>query len=87
MEEIALNKNNPNSNAIKTITDYFQQRAIVTYPTDTVYGLGCIATEKKAIKRIYKIKKRPVDKPLLILIKDQQMLDEYFAVNEVQKNI
>ncbi len=45
----------------------------VVFPTDTVYGLGCDATDEAAIKKIFKIKKRQERKPLSIIVRDLAM--------------
>ena len=41
---------------------------VMAFPTDTFYGLGATAFNKKAVSRIFKIKQRPKDKPLLTLV-------------------
>ena len=43
---------------------------VVLYPTDTVYGLGANIFDKKAVKRVFEIKRRSYLKPLSILVKD-----------------
>ena len=43
---------------------------VIIFPTETVYGIGALASSEKAIKRLYEIKKRPKNKPLQILISD-----------------
>ena len=50
---------------------------IILYPTDTVWGIGCDATNRKAIEKIYKIKKRQKNKPLIILTHTAQLLEQY----------
>ena len=52
---------------------------IILYPTDTVWGIGCDATNKKAIEKIYKIKKRQSNKPLIILTHTAQLLEQYIC--------
>ncbi len=47
---------------------------VILYPTDTIWGLGCDATNKKAIERIYNIKKRKENKALITLVADKKML-------------
>ncbi|MCK9303305.1 MAG: L-threonylcarbamoyladenylate synthase [Bacteroidales bacterium] len=49
------------------------------YPTDTIWGLGCDATNEKAVEKIYKIKKRPPEKSPIILLDDELKLFEYVA--------
>jgi len=50
---------------------------VILYPTDTVWGLGCDATDKKAIDKIFKIKERDTSKAMIILVADEKMLREY----------
>jgi len=50
---------------------------VILYPTDTIWGIGCDATNTKSIEKIYKIKKRPKEKPLILLVNNIKMLSEY----------
>ena len=50
---------------------------IILYPSDTIWGLGCDATNKIAVSKIFRIKSRPINKPLLILVPDLSILKEY----------
>jgi L-threonylcarbamoyladenylate synthase len=52
---------------------------VILYPTDTVYGLGCSAHDAAAIQRVFEIKRRPDDKPTLLLVRDRAMLDTLVA--------
>jgi len=47
------------------------------YPTDTVWGLGCDATNEQAIKQLEKIKNRPNDKSFILLVDSVSMLERY----------
>jgi len=49
---------------------------LVIIPTDTVYGIAANALDKKALDRLYEIKKRPLDKPFAILIADKLKVEE-----------
>ncbi len=49
----------------------------ILYPTDTVWGLGCDATNAAAVNRIYEIKKRAESKSLIILVDSVTMLSKY----------
>lgn len=60
-------------NIIKILND----GKVILYPTDTIWGLGCDAHNLKAIHKIYDIKKREKDKPLIILVSDIDMLKKY----------
>jgi L-threonylcarbamoyladenylate synthase len=50
---------------------------LILYPTDTVWGIGCDATNPAAIENIYKLKKRSNDKSLICLVSDLNMLEQY----------
>ena len=50
---------------------------VILYPTDTVWGLGCDATNAKAVERIYKIKQRTDSKSLIVLVNSIDMLTRY----------
>ena len=43
---------------IKNAIDVMRKGGVILYPTDTVWGLGCDATDEKAVARVYEIKKR-----------------------------
>ncbi|CAM1366207.1 Threonylcarbamoyl-AMP synthase [Tenacibaculum litoreum] len=49
----------------------------ILYPTDTVWGLGCDATNEEAVKKIYKIKNREESKSLIILVDSIEMLQNH----------
>ncbi len=50
---------------------------IILYPTDTIWGLGCDATNPLAVKRIYEIKQREDTKSMLILMENPNLLNSY----------
>lgn len=71
---------------IEDIAAQFQRGLVVAYPTDTIYGLGCIAADEQAIARIFKMKKRAKNKPLLILTSSLTMLKKYCHINKKQSD-
>jgi L-threonylcarbamoyladenylate synthase len=44
---------------------------IILYPTDTIWGIGCDATNEKAVKKIYTLKNRPDEKSMIVLVADE----------------
>jgi L-threonylcarbamoyladenylate synthase len=52
---------------------------VILYPTDTIWGLGCDATNPAAVQRIYTIKERPDAKSLIILVADERDILRYVA--------
>ena len=51
----------------------------ILYPTDTVWGLGCDATNKQAVHKIFKLKKREESKSLVVLVSSLDMLKDYVS--------
>jgi L-threonylcarbamoyladenylate synthase len=49
---------------------------VIVMPTETVYGLACDATNQEAVQRVYEIKARPANNPLIVHISELEMLDE-----------
>lgn len=84
MKKIKIDLDNITKEEINTIAAYFKFGKVIAYPTDTIYGLGCLATDKKAINKIYKIKQRSKNKPLLILASSYAMLKKYCYINKLQ---
>ena len=60
-------------NAVKTL----KNGGTILYPTETIWGIGCDATNEKAIRKIYKIKKRQKNKPLILLVNSIKLLENY----------
>jgi L-threonylcarbamoyladenylate synthase len=52
---------------------------VILYPTDTLWGLGCDATNAMAVKRIFEIKQRAENKSLIILVNSVAMLERYVS--------
>ncbi len=57
-----------NSDQVKRAAATLDACGVVAFPTETSYGLGALADHEAALNRIYEIKKRPADKPLLVII-------------------
>jgi L-threonylcarbamoyladenylate synthase len=62
---------------IKKTVEVLRDGGVILYPTDTVWGLGCDATNEKAVKRIFDIKKRTDAKAMLVLIDNPAKLQSY----------
>ncbi len=86
MREIKVDLNKITKKQIDLIADYLLKGEVIVYPTDTIYGLGCLAEDKKAIERIYKIKQRDKSKPLLILASSFNMVKKYCFLSKEQEN-
>lgn len=60
---------------------------IILYPTDTVWGIGCDATNPEAVKRIYALKRREDSKSMLVLLDSAAKLDYYADVPETAETL
>jgi L-threonylcarbamoyladenylate synthase len=85
MKKIKINTEKINRKEINLIIEYLKNGKIIIYPTDTIYGLGCEVTNKTAVKKIYKLKKRNEKKSFIILVASFKMLEKYCFVNNQQK--
>ncbi len=66
---------------IKKACEIMQKGGVILYPTDTVWGIGCDATNEEAVKRVYEIKRRADSKAMLVLVDSPVKVD--FYVKEV----
>lgn len=64
------------SNAITSALEILYSGGLVAFPTDTVYGVGALAFDGKAVKSIYTAKERPVEKAIPVLIGDREDLSK-----------
>lgn len=62
---------------IRQAVEILKNGGVVVFPTDTVWGIGCAVSNKKAIEKLYKIKKREKNKPTAILVADFDMASKY----------
>ncbi|HYY70787.1 MAG TPA: L-threonylcarbamoyladenylate synthase [Nitrososphaeraceae archaeon] len=59
----------------------------IVYPTDTIYGLGCDPYNKKAVEKVFKIKKRLMDKPLPILTFDIRSVEKIISLGVIGRKL
>lgn len=62
---------------IKNAVEVLRKGGVILYPTDTVWGIGCDATNAEAVKRVYKIKQRDDSKALICLVDSDARLQRY----------
>ena len=63
--------------AIQAALEVLRNGGVILYPTDTVWGIGCDATDPEAVAKIYSIKKREDSKSLVLLASDMDMICRY----------
>lgn len=62
---------------VKNACKVLQAGGVILYPTDTVWGIGCDATNEEAVKRVYEIKRREDTKAMLVLVDTSVKVDFY----------
>ena len=79
---------NVNVEDIEIVAKGISQGKIAIFPTETVYGIGTSAFDERACKKIYEMKKRPNDKPLIVLVLDKEMLfDIVQKTNDIENKL
>ena len=63
---------------IKKAVETMRKGGVILYPTDTVWGIGCDATNAEAVKRVYEIKQRDDSKALICLVDSDARMQKYF---------
>lgn len=78
---IKINPQNPQGRLIRRAAEVLRKGGVIAYPTDTVYGIGCDIFNKKAIERVYQIKRRPKHSPLSFICPDLKNIARYAYVS------
>lgn len=69
---------------IEKSLEVLRQGGVILYPTDTVWGLGCDATNPVAVEKVFAIKQRPAAKSLIVLVADERDVLQYVASPDLQ---
>ncbi|WP_124641151.1 MULTISPECIES: L-threonylcarbamoyladenylate synthase [Amniculibacterium] len=65
---------------MNTLIEILKNGGTILYPTDTIWGIGCDATNTEAIQKIYDIKKRDANKSMIILVESEKRLQDLVDV-------
>ncbi len=85
-KKLHVDKNVDNSENYTQAVDLLNKSEVVAFPTETVYGLGAVATDEEAVKKIFAAKGRPSDNPLIVHIGTIEELSYYtYDIPEVAK--
>ena len=89
MEQVQLSLNDKSQigEVSETAAEVLKNGGVVVYPTDTLYGLGANALDENAVLKVYKIKKRDRNKPLLIIARDIKMVRKVACVDSKVEKI
>ena len=72
---------------LKQAVDVLKKGGTVIYPTETAYGLGADALNMKAIKKVYEVKQRPLEKNLTVIVDSLEMAEEYAVLTTSEISI
>lgn len=78
---LEINPHNPQQRLIDNVVKQLKNGAVICYPTDTGYGIGCDLFNQKAIKKIVQLKKRPKQKPFSFMCFDLTDISRYAHVS------
>jgi tRNA threonylcarbamoyl adenosine modification protein (Sua5/YciO/YrdC/YwlC family) len=78
---LEINPINPQARLIDQVVKLLKSGAVICYPTDTGYGIGCDLFNQKAIKQIMQLKRRPHDKPFSFMCSDLTDISQYAHVS------
>jgi tRNA threonylcarbamoyl adenosine modification protein (Sua5/YciO/YrdC/YwlC family) len=81
MRILQINPINPQQRLIDQVVVSLKQGAVISYPTDTMYGIGCDIFNQKAVKRIYQIKKRDKSKPFSFICSSLKDVSQYCFIS------
>ncbi|MBI2195790.1 MAG: threonylcarbamoyl-AMP synthase [Candidatus Levybacteria bacterium] len=65
---------------IDKAAEVLKNGGVVIFPTDTAFGIGCRIDDEKAVRRVFELKKRDYNKPLLALVNSIEMAREYVSI-------
>ena len=68
---------------IEKCLEVLRTGGLILYPTDTIWGIGCDATNEKAVERIYKLKKRSDEKAMIVLVADERDIMQHVAAPDL----
>jgi L-threonylcarbamoyladenylate synthase len=74
----------PFQNDIDACLDVLDKGGLILYPTDTIWGIGCDATNELAVEKIYRLKQRPDHKPMVVLMADEREILQYVTQPDLQ---
>lgn len=79
MRVLSVDAVHPDARAISEAADVLRSGRVVVFPTETVYGLGALALDPEAVKRVYAVKGRPPTHPLIVHVLDEDAAKKHAA--------
>jgi L-threonylcarbamoyladenylate synthase len=70
-------------NDIEKCLEVLHNGGLILYPTDTIWGIGCDATNEAAVEKVYQLKKRDDEKALIVLVADERDVMQHVAAPDL----
>lgn len=80
---LEVHPTHPQKRLIERIVSVLEKDGVIVYPTDTCYAMGCSIFSKKAVERIYKIKRYPLNKALSIVCTNISDISNYAKISDM----
>lgn len=59
-----------------------RQGGVIGFPTDTVYGLAALASDQRAVRRVFELKGRPLSRPLILMVAESEQVSDFAEVDK-----
>lgn len=82
VQRLVIHPTHPEPRKIKLAVDCLQKGGAIVYPTDTVYGLGCDIRQKKALEKVFRLKRMREDHPVAFVCPDLGDIAKYAIVDD-----
>ncbi|MGB5696296.1 MAG: L-threonylcarbamoyladenylate synthase [Polyangiales bacterium] len=79
---IEIHPTHPQPRRVQQVVDVLRRGGVIVYPTGTVYGLGCDIHQKRAVERVYQIRRLKKDHPLSFMCPDLSKIARYAHVDD-----
>ena len=79
MKKLKINPNNPETDLLQQAASIIINGGVIGYPTETIYGLGANVMNKRAVEKVYDMKGRDKNKPILILAENVEQVKQLTA--------
>jgi tRNA threonylcarbamoyl adenosine modification protein (Sua5/YciO/YrdC/YwlC family) len=83
----AINPDNPQPRLIQQVAKQMREGAVICYPTDTIYGIGCDIFNHKAVMRIHQLKHRPKHQPFSFMCRSLKEASSYGHISNLAYRI
>ncbi len=81
-QRIVIHPTHPEPRKIKMVLECLNDAGVIVYPTDTVYGIGCDIRQKKALEKVYRVKRMKDDQPVSFVCPDLGDIARYALVED-----